>query len=182
MKTFRQFITEAKRMRVLRTAHYTSRENKNSILKSGFKESPSSGTYHPEKTNKTVYTTPTPRVGNDYGYSRVNLKFVNPKVKNTISHKKSREKKKELLQKYEGEELMKRAKKVSPIQQSREYIKKGHKIVRVPDAHNAGAKAGKGSYIMVDIDTANKNISKNAPPTIRAKDKPQRTKTQPKRR
>jgi hypothetical protein len=35
---------------------------------------------------------------------------------------------------------------------------------------------------MVDKDVANKSISKNAPPTIRAKGKPQRTKTQPKKK
>lgn len=182
MKSFKEFLAEVRKLRVLRTAHYTSRDNKNSILKSGFKESPSSGTYHPEGTKRTVYTTPTPRVGNDYGYSRVNLAIVNPKTKNTISHKDSRERKNELVMNYSGDDLMAKAKEVSPIMQARNAISKGEKVVRVPDAHNAGAKAGKGSYIMVDINTANKSISRNAPPTMRANNKPRRTKTQPLKR
>jgi hypothetical protein len=38
MKTFQEFLDEARRMKVLRTAHYTSASNKAEILRSGFKE------------------------------------------------------------------------------------------------------------------------------------------------
>ena len=58
MKTFSEFLEEAKRVKVLRTAHYTSASNKENILKSGFTDSPSTGTYHPDDNKTTVYTTP----------------------------------------------------------------------------------------------------------------------------
>lgn len=41
MKTYSQFLEEEKRIKVLRTAHYTSASNKENILRSGFKDSPS---------------------------------------------------------------------------------------------------------------------------------------------
>ena len=39
MITFKEFIEEAKRIKVLRTAHYTSASNKSEIMKSGFRDS-----------------------------------------------------------------------------------------------------------------------------------------------
>jgi len=39
MKTFSEFLEEAKKIKVLRTAHYTSASNKENILKSGFRDS-----------------------------------------------------------------------------------------------------------------------------------------------
>ncbi len=184
MKTFKEFLEEAResrRMRVLRTSHYTSRDAKDSILKSGFRESPSSGTYHPEGSKRTVYTTPSgSSVGNDYGYSRVNLRIVNPRTKNTISHKEYSNKKNDLIQNYSGDDLMQRVRELSPILQSKNLIQQGNKVVRVPDAHNAGAKAGKGSYVMVDIDTANKSIDRNNIPRIYPRNKPRRKMIRPK--
>ena len=184
MKTFKEFILEARRMRVLRTAHYTTPENKEKILQTGFKPG-RTGAYHPREDDyyhKTVYTTPSSRIGREYGKSRVNLSLVNPKVKTTTSKIKYKEKVKELSNKHSGEELVQKAKSLSPYYQSSEAIKKGEKIVKVPDAHHDMSGHHKGSYIMVDKDVANKSISKNPPPTIRAKGKPQRTKTQPKKK
>lgn len=182
MKTFEQFIEEARRVRVLRTAHYTSRENKDKILKSGFRQSPSSGTYHPKDTTRTVYTTPSSRVGRDYGHSRVDLAIVNPKVKTVNSFKNYRVQKRDIITNAEsGEEVGEKIRKLSPIQQSKDAITQGHKVVRVKDAHNAGAKPGKGSYIMVDLDTANRSVSKN-PPVIQNKNKPRRIATQVKKK
>ncbi len=185
MKTYSEFIEEAKRIKVLRTAHYTSASNKENILKSGFKDSPSTGTYHPDDNKKTVYTTPKSRVGTEYGRSRVNLRIVNPKVKSTLSPGQYRDKVRSLSSKHSGDEMQQKAKEISPIQQSREAIKKGAKVVRVPDAHGGFIPkpgAPKGSYIMVDKDTANKSIDKNPPPAIRASNKPKRRKIAPKKK
>lgn len=81
--------------------------------------------------------------------------------------------------------MQQKAKQISPIQQSREAIKKGAKVVRVPDAHGGFIPkpgAPKGSYIMVDKDTANKSIDRNPQPTIRSEKKPKRTRTAPKKK
>lgn len=182
MKTFSQFLEEARRMRVLRTAHYTSRSNKENIMRSGFKDSPSTGSYHPDDRKDIVYTTPSSRVGSDYGGSRVNLKVVNPKVKSTISPGQYRNKVKELASKYTGDEMQQKAKEISPFVQSREAIKSGEKIVRVPDAHKQSAGPVRGSYIMMDKELANKSIDKTPSRTMRAKSKKRRTQTQPKKK
>lgn len=183
MKTFKEFIAEARRMRVLRTAHYTSNDSKASIMRGGFKDSPSTGAYHPDDNKRTVYTTPSSRVGRDYGHAKVSLNLVNPKVTNVNSRKKWKEKVKEIVMKHDGYDLQKKAREAHPAEQSKKAIASGAKIVRAPDAHEIGGEKGaKGSYIMVDKDVANKSISKNPPPTIRAKGKPQRTKTQPKKK
>jgi len=80
MKSYEEFILEAqKRVKVLRTAHYTSSSNKKGIQQSGFKDTPSTGSYHPDNRKDIVYTTPSSRIGTDYGMSRVNLRVVNPK-------------------------------------------------------------------------------------------------------
>jgi hypothetical protein len=180
MKTFSTFIAEARKMRILRTAHYTRGEAKNNIMSKGFQNSMSTGTYHPGDNKSTVYTTPSSRVGKDYGHSRVNLKIVNPQIKSTLSPKQYREKIKDLASKHEGEELQQKAKEISPIQQSRDAISQGTKIVRVPDAHHQGAGNIRGSYIMVNKDVANKSIDKNPQPTIRS-NQPRRTKIRPKK-
>lgn len=184
MKTYSLFIEEArKRMTVLRTAHYTSSTNKENILKSGFKDSPSTGTYHPDNHKRTVYTTPSSRVGSDYGHSRVNLKIVNPKIQKTNSPETYRQKVKDLVMKHDGDDLQKRAKEISPIQQSRRAIEQGHPVVKVPRAHGGfHPTEGKpqGSYIMVDRDVANKSIDRNPSPTIKS-NKPRRTNIRPKK-
>lgn len=173
MKTFNEFINESKKqLRVLRTAHYTTPENKKKILQQGFKPG-STGAYHPrddEYNYKTVYTTPSSRIGNEYGRARVNLKIVNPKIKSTTSKSEYKEKVKSLSKTYSGDDLTNRARKLSPHVQSAEAIKKGEKVVRVPDAHYDM----KGSYIMVDKDLANKSIDKNPRQTIRNPNKPRR--------
>jgi len=96
-KTYKDFIDEARRMKVLRTSHYTSKEGKDSILRSGFRESPSSGTYHPEGGKRTVYTTPSHKVGKDYGRHRVNLSIVNPNVTNVNSYANYRNQKRDIV-------------------------------------------------------------------------------------
>jgi hypothetical protein len=167
-KTYKDFIDEARRMKVLRTSHYTSKEGKDSILRSGFRESPSSGTYHPEGGKRTVYTTPSHKVGKDYGRHRVNLSIVNPNVTNVNSYANYRNQKRDIVNNAKpGEEIGDRIRSLSPIHQAKSAIEQGHKVVRVSDAHRAGAKAGKGSYIMVDIDTANRSISRKPSPLIR---------------
>ena len=68
------------------------------------------------------------------------------------------------------------------FKQSRKAIRGGSKVIRVPDAHeNPLMKVPRGSYIILDKDTANKSIDRNPAPTIRAKGKERRTKTQPKK-
>jgi len=183
MKTYTQFITEARRrMRVLRTKHYTSPENEKEIMTKGFKDSPSSGTYHPQGKS-VVYTTPSSRVGNDYGTRPVSLKIVNPKIHSTDSPKNYRSKLKSWMRDSSDEDLVKdKNRPTDPRKQSKSAIESGKKIVRVPDAHeNPLRKVPKGSYIMMDKETANKSIDKNPSPTIKAKGKERRTKTQPKK-
>jgi len=182
-KTFQEFIDEARRMRVLRTAHYTSAENKKKIMDAGFKDSPSSGTYHTQGKS-VVYTTPSSRVGNDYGTRPVNLRIVNPKIHSTDSPKGYRSKLKSWMRDASDEDLVKdKNRPTDPRKQSKSAIESGKKIVRVPDAHeNPMRKVPRGSYIMVDKEVANKSIDRNPQPTIRSKDKKRRTKTQPKKR
>ena len=155
-----------KRMRVLNTAHYTSKENKEKILKHGFNRG-SSGVYHPkdsENSNETIYTTPSSRIGKDYGKSRVNLRVVNPKINST-------ENRRGFHDKYSQAPEDQRKKLKNPQDHSKELIQKGAKIVRVPDAHHTNVK---GSYIMMDRDTANKSIVSNQTPTIKS-NKPSRS-------
>jgi len=183
MKTYTQFIEEARRMKILRTAHYTSAENKKKIMDAGFKDSPSTGSYHPDNRKDIVYTTPSSRVGNDYGTRSVSLKIVNPKINSTDSPKGYRSKLKSWMRDASDEDLVKdKNRPTDPRKQSKSAIESGKKIVRVPDAHeNPLRKVPKGSYIMVDKETANKSIDKNPSPTIKAQGKERRTKTQPKK-
>jgi hypothetical protein len=183
MKTFQEFLEEAKRVRVLRTKHYTTPENKKEIMDKGFKDSPSSGTYHP-KGKSVVYTTPSSRVGNDYGTRPVSLRIVNPKTHSTDSPKGYRSKLKSWMRDVSDDDLVKdKNRPKDPRKQSKSAIESGKKIVRVPDAHeNPLRKVPRGSYIMVDKEVANKSIDKNPQPTMRAKDKAKRSKTQPKKR
>ena len=169
MKTYIQFLDEAqKRIRVLNTKHYTTPENQQNILKSGFKDSPSSGSYHPQG-KQFVYTTPSSRVGSDYGTRPVNLRIVNPKIHSTDSPKQFRSKLRSWVTKSSEEDLVTdKNKPIHPRKQSKSAIEKGEKIVRVPDAHeNPIRKVPKGSYIMIDKELANKSINKNPRPTIR---------------
>jgi hypothetical protein len=185
-KTFAQFIAEARkrRMKVLRTAHYTTASNKENILKSGFKDSPSTGTYHPDERKDIVYTTPSSRVGSDYSSSRVNLRVVNPKVTNTDSPRNFGKNIKNWMSSASDEDIAdKKGKPTSAPDQAKSAFKKGDKIVRVPDAHGGFVpKEGqpRGSYIMMDKETANKSIDRNPSPTVKAKNKEKRTKTSPK--
>jgi hypothetical protein len=184
-RSFLLFITEAKRrMRVLRTAHYTTASNKENILRSGFKDSPSTGTYHPDERKDIVYTTPSSRVGSDYSTSRVNLKIVNPNVTSTDSPRDFGPKIRQWMASASDEEIAnKEGKPISAPDQAKSAFKRGDKVVRVPDAHGGFVpKEGqpRGSYIVVDKETANKSIDKNPSPTVRAKNKERRTKTSPK--
>lgn len=171
MKTFNQFLEEAaKRVKVLRTKHYTTPENQKEILQKGFRDSPSSGTYHPQGKS-VVYTTPASRVGADYGTSPVNLRMVNPKVHSTSSPKEYRQNLRTWIKKASDKDLVAdKNRPVDPRKQAKSAIERGERIVRVPDAHeNPTRKVPRGSYIMVDRETANKSIDRNPPPTIRKK-------------
>lgn len=171
MKTYYQFLEEAtKKIRVLRTKHYTTPENQREILQKGFKDSPSSGTYHPQGKS-VVYTTPASRVGTDYGTRPVSLRMVNPKVHSTSSPKEYRKNLKSWMRNASDEEIVAdKNRPVDPRKQAKSAIDRGEKIVRVPDAHeNPMRKVPRGSYIMVDKEVANKSIDKNPPPIIRKK-------------
>lgn len=184
--SFKEFmvIAEAKRIRVLRTAHYTSASNKENILKSGFKDSPSTGTYHPDDRKGVVYTTPSSRVGSDYGSSRVNLRLVNPKVKRTDSPRDFGKNIKNWMASASDEDIAdKKGKPTSSVDQAKSAFKQGAKVVKVPNAHGGFTpKPGQaqGSYVMMDKDVANKSIDRTPSRTMRAKDKERRTKTKPK--
>jgi hypothetical protein len=186
MKTFAEFIEEAKRIRILRTAHYTSASNKENILRSGFRDSPSTGTYHPDDKKGIVYTTPSSRVGNDYGSSRVNLRIVNPRMTNTDSPRDFGKNIKNWMSTASDEDISnKKGKPTSSVDQAKAAFKKGSKIVRVPNAHGGFTpKPGQpqGSYVMIDKDIANRSIDKNPKPTIKTKNKPKRVQTKPKPR
>lgn len=185
MKTFSEFLEEARRMRVLRTAHYTSASSKENILKSGFKDSPSTGTYHPDDRKGIVYTTPSSRVGSDYGYSRVNLRVVNPKMKSTDSPRDFGKNIRNWMASASDEDIVdKKGKPTSSVDQAKAVFRSGARIVRVPNAHGGFTpKPGQaqGSYIMIDKDIANKSIDRTPLRTMRAKGKKRRTKTQPRR-
>lgn len=186
MKIYSQFIEEARRMRILRTAHYTSNSANHEIMRSGFKDSPSTGAYHPDDRKGIVYTTPSPKVGSDYGHSRVNLRLVNPKVTKTDSPMDFGKKIKNWVATSSKEDLAaNKNKPTSAVDQARSAFKSGAKIVKVPKAHGGFTpREGQpqGSYIMVDKDVANKSIDKNPQPTMRAKGKQRRTKIRPKRK
>jgi hypothetical protein len=187
MKTYKEFLDEATRkLRVLRTAHYTNKQSRDSILSSGFKDSPSTGTYHPDDRKGIVYTTPSSRVGNDYGYSRVNLKIVNPKINKTDAPRDFGKNIKKWVASSSKENLAtNKNKPTSAVDQAKSAFKKGEKIVKVPNAHGGFTPkpgAPKGSYVMIDKDVANKSIDRNPQPTIKASDKPKRTRTSPKRK
>jgi hypothetical protein len=186
MKTFSQFIEEARRMKILRTAHYTSNSANHEIMRSGFKDSPSTGTYHPDNRKGIVYTTPSPKVGSDYGHSRVNLRLVNPKVTKTDSPMDFGKNIKHWVSTASDEDLVSdKGRPTSAVDQARSAFKSGAKIVKVPKAHGGFIpREGQpqGSYIMVDKDVANKSIDKNPQPTMRAKGKQRRTKIRPKRK
>lgn len=179
-------MTEARRMRVLRTAHYTSASNKENILKSGFRDSPSTGTYHPDERKDIVYTTPSSRVGSDYSHSRVNLRVVNPRIKHTDSPRDFGKKIKNWVASSSQEDLTSNKNKpTSAPDQAKSAFRKGARIVRVPDAHGGFVpKEGKprGSYIMMDKETANKSIDRKPSTSFRAKGKKRRTKTQPRKK
>lgn len=182
MKSYLEFITEAKkRVRILRTAHYTTSSNKDEILKSGFKDSTSTGTYHPDDQKGIVYTTPSSRVGSDYSHSRVNLRLINPKVTRTDSPRDFGKNIKKWVASSSEEDLASnKDKPISAVDQARSAFKRGDKVVVVPDAHGGFVpKKGqpRGSYIMMDKEIANKSIEKNPPPTIKAKGKERRNKT-----
>ena len=172
-------VEEARRMRVLNLIHSTSRENKKKIQDSGFKDSPSTGSY-----GQGVYTSPSRRVTRDYGHSDVNLRIVNPKVHSTDSPKDFRSRMKKWITTSSDDDLVKNKNKpVDPRKQAKAAIESGKKIVRVPNAHeNPTKNVASGSYVIVDKDTANKSIVKNPRPTFRASNKPRRTQTQPKKK
>jgi hypothetical protein len=185
MKTFQEFIEEAKRIKVLRTAHYTTASNKNEILRSGFKDSPSTGTYHPDNRKDIVYTTPSSRVGSDYSHSRVNLRIVNPKMTTTDSPRDFGPKIRQWMATSSDDDITnKKNKPTSAPDQAKRAFQSGAKVVRVPNAHGGFTPRpgqAQGSYVMVSKDVANKSIERNPPPTLKAKGKVKRTQTQPRK-
>lgn len=186
MKTFQEFIEEAKKIKILRTAHYTSASNKENILKSGFKDSPSTGTYHPDEQKGIVYTTPSSRVGSDYGSSRVNLRVVNPKVTSTDSPRDFGKNIRNWMSTASDEDIVnKKGKPTSSVDQAKSAFKQGAKVVRVPNAHGGFIPRpgqAQGSYVMMDKGVANKSIDRNPQPTMRARGKERRTQIKPRSR
>jgi hypothetical protein len=185
-KTFLEFITEARRMRVLRTAHYNNSSAVRDIHDTGFRQGTrSDGAYH-DKGMNVVYTTPSSRVGADYGPKRVHFKLVNPKVTNIDSPKNYGKRIKDWMRDSSDDDLVNdRNRPKDSFNQSREAIRGGSKVIRVPDAHGGHdepKKGNRGSYIILDKEVANKSIDRNPQPTIRSKDKKRRTQTQPKKK
>ncbi len=185
-KTFQEFIDEARRMRVLRTAHYTDRSTKRSMLDQGLRSGTrSDGTYHDQGMN-VLYTTPSSRVGSDYGTERVNFKLVNPKVTRINSPKTYGSRLKDWMRNASDDDLAKNQNRPEDsFKQSRREIRGGAKVLHIPDAHGGHdepKKGNKGSYILLDKEVANKSIDRNPQPIIRSKDKKRRTKTQLKKR
>ena len=186
MKIFSEFIDEARRMRVLRTAHYNDSSAVRDIHDTGFRQGTrSDGTYH-DKGMNVVYTTPSSRVGADYGSKRVHFKLVNPKVTNIDSPKNYGKRIKDWMRDSSDDDLANdRNHPKDSFKQSREAIRGGSKVIRVPDAHGGHdepKKGNRGSYILLDKEVANKSIDRNPSPTVRSKDKKRRTQTQPKKR
>ena len=188
MKTYLQFLEEAKRIKVLRTTHFTDSETAQSMLDKGLRSGTrSDGTYH-DKGQNVLYTVPRnkSRTGLDYGSARVNFRVVNPKVTTIDSPKNYGSRFKNWMRNASDEDLANNTNRpIDSFKQSRSAIKSGAKVVRVPDAHGGHDQPKKGnnsSYILLNKDLANKSIDKNPPPTIRAEKKPQRTQTQPKKK
>jgi len=75
MKTFQEFIAEAKRLKLYTLHHGTSPEVKKSIQKSGFKNSPD-GAYGPG-----VYSSTNRRISNVSGDSTITMRVPAKKVK-----------------------------------------------------------------------------------------------------
>lgn len=163
MKTYRSFITEAKRrIKILRTAHYTDRKSKESIMSQGFNRSPSSGAYHSDE-HDVIYTTPQSRAGRDYGSHRVSLSIVNPKIHKTDAPQDYGKNLKNWMSNASDDDLVKGKNRPKPAHlASREALSQGAKVVKIP---SAGQKRGH-DYIMINRELANRSISKNPPPFI----------------
>lgn len=185
MKTFSEFIIEARRIRVLNTKHYTSASNRESILKSGYKNSPSTGTYHPDDQKGVVYSAPSSRVGSDYGSHVVHHTLINPKIHHTDSPRDFGKKIKKWVASSSQEDLVSnKGKPTSAVDQAKSAFRQGAKVVRVPDAHGEFTpKPGQaqGSYVMMSQDVANRSINRNPTPTIKARNKSKRTKIRTKK-
>ena len=184
MKTYQEFLEESQRIKILRTAHYTDPSTKRSMLDQGLRSGTrSDGTYH-DKGMNVLYTTPSSRVGYDYGTKRVNFKLVNPKVTSIDSPKTYGKNVMNWMRNSSDDDLVNdRNRPQDPFKQSRSAIRGGARILRVPDAHGGydqPRKGNSGSYIILDKDTANKSIDRNPQPTIKASNKPKRTLTAPK--
>ena len=185
-KTFEEFIDEARRIRILRTAHYNDSSAVRDIHDTGFRQGTrSDGTYH-DKGMNVVYTTPSSRVGADYGSKSVHFKLVNPNITNIDSPKTYGKRIKDWIRDSSDDDLVNdRNRPLDPFKQSRNAIRGGSKVIRVPNAHGGHdepKKGNQGSYILLDKETANRSIDRNPQPTIRSKDKKRRTQTQPKKR
>lgn len=187
MKSYSQFIVEAKRrMRVLRTAHYTDSSTQADMLDQGLRSGTrSDGTYH-DKGMNVLYTTPSSRVGADYGGKRVNFKVINPKVTRIDSPKTYGSRFKDWMANASEDDLVNNANRPeTPFKQSRSAIRGGAKVINVPDAHGGHdqpKKGNRGSYVILDKDLANKSIDRNPSPIMRARNKPRRTQTQSKKK
>lgn len=180
-KTFEQFIDEARRMRVLRTAHYNTASAVRDIHDTGFRQGTrSDGAYH-DKGMNVLYTTPSSRVGSDYGYRRVNFKLVNPQVTTIDSPKNYGKRLKDWMRNSSDDDLVNdRNRPKDSFKQSREAIRGGSKVIRIPDAHGGHdepKKGNRGSYIILDKDVANKSIDRNPRPTIKSTGKRRKIKT-----
>lgn len=154
MKTFQEFIAEAKRIKFYTLHHGTSPEAKKSIQQSGFRNSGSAGAYGPG-----VYTSTNRRVANVHGSSTITMRVPAKKVKTMDIKPKSQS-------------------GTNALDKGETAVRIPNAGTRTSAYRNL---KGKKHFVVVDKDVANKNIVKNPSPTLKS-GKEKRTKTQPKKK
>jgi hypothetical protein len=177
MKTFQEFISEAKRIKFHTVYHGTTPENKKKIVSSGFKEPGETGGY-----GKGVYGSTNRNVARDYSSSagtkstegdrgivqvRVPAKHMtNFKKNDTSTHVSSTEKMKQPETKaVRVKNAALRGELRKPVKPEQRYGSAGHDE--------------SGDYVIMKHDYASGKIVKNPSPILKS-GKEKRTKTQPK--
>jgi hypothetical protein len=177
MKTFQEFIVEAeKRIRVSTRYHGTTQSRADSIKSSGFKGAEGSlghGVYSTSSKKSARFHAN--RHSNDSDKPAIiQLKSVISKKKNHHIHARN------IYDKFPSKDPLKKdvAKRVKDRAQS--HLKRGKDVT----VTNITDKKGKaiGTEVIQSPEKATKDIVKNPQPTIKAKNKSQRTKTQPKKK
>lgn len=180
MKTFQEFIAEAKRLKFHTVYHGTTPENKKKIVSGGFKEPGETGGY-----GKGVYGSTNKNVARDYSSSagtqssegdrgivtvRIPAKHMtNIKNKDSSTHTSSTEKMKEPATKAV------RVKNAALRGELRKPVKPGKK-------YGSAGHDESGDYVIMKHDYASGKVVKNPQPTMRASGKSRRTQTQSKKK